>query len=126
MRYIPRSSVTLVNVLPEAAFVAVTVTPGRTPPVLSLTVPLNVASCAYARIGNASNATVSRTNRPNFIRASLCKATWSKTPDYIHPGNTVVMGLSCLSVREKTDDIGRKQMKTMKAWVLGDPGQLSL
>jgi hypothetical protein len=32
--------------VPEASFVAVTVTPGRTPPVLSFTVPLSVASCA--------------------------------------------------------------------------------
>jgi hypothetical protein len=38
--------VTATNVLPVASWRAVTVTPGSTPPELSLTVPESVASCA--------------------------------------------------------------------------------
>ena len=75
MRYRPRSSVTLTNEIPDASFTAVTVTPGSTPPVLSFTAPSNVASCACAINGSASNATVNQTNRPNFIGSSLSSTT---------------------------------------------------
>src|SRR3954470_18143756 len=57
--------------MPEASLTAVTVTPGSTPPVLSFTVPLSVASCAYDANGKATNATINQINRPNFITASL-------------------------------------------------------
>ena len=40
----PRSSVTDSNVLPVASCTAVTVTPGSTPPVESVIVPLSIAS----------------------------------------------------------------------------------
>src|SRR5690349_774016 len=101
MRYTPRSSVTLLNVLPDAWLVAVTVTPGRTPPVLSLIVPLIVASCAYARTGNASNATVKRTNRRKFISASFVKITILGAEDYIRRCNPAGTVPGCLSDHEK-------------------------
>jgi hypothetical protein len=53
MRYTPRSSVTAAKVLPVASRTAVTVTPGSTPPVESVIVPVNVASCAYATTGSS-------------------------------------------------------------------------
>src|SRR6185369_16598118 len=53
MRYTPRSSVTAAKVLPVASSTAVTTTPGSTPPVESVTVPVNVASWAYATTGGS-------------------------------------------------------------------------
>ena len=50
----PRSSVTARNLFPEAAWTAVTVTPGSTPPVESVIVPVSTASCAKASIGMTS------------------------------------------------------------------------
>src|SRR5947209_15000220 len=73
MRYTPRSSVTPTNLVPCASFVAVTVTPGSTPPVLSRTVPVTVESCARATSGSANTnpTTANHTNRHNFIEASF-------------------------------------------------------
>src|SRR5262245_30981294 len=66
MRYTPRSSVTAAKVLPVASRTAVTVTPGSTPPVESVTVPVNVASCAYAVTGS-SRIPVDRSSPPTIL-----------------------------------------------------------
>src|SRR6267142_941454 len=58
IRYAPRVSVTPWNVFPDASCSAVTATPGSTPPVESVTVPLTVASCAYAGTASASIPTI--------------------------------------------------------------------
>src|SRR5450759_1980725 len=58
--YAPRPSVTASNVLPVASSTAVTVTPGSTAPVVSLTVPVNTASCAYPMPGSARMAQTRR------------------------------------------------------------------
>src|SRR5580765_3441229 len=52
----PRPSVTDSNWLPEPSLMATTVTPGSTPPVESVMVPVTVASCAKASTGSASMA----------------------------------------------------------------------
>src|SRR5436190_15820636 len=62
----PRSSVTATKVLPVASWIAVTVTPGSTPPVESETVPVRVASCACSRAGSIRIAP-SRTSRPTTL-----------------------------------------------------------
>src|SRR6185503_7852976 len=62
MRYMPRSSVTAVKVLPVAASTAVTTTPGSTPPVESVAVPVNVASWAKVTAGS-SRIPVESSNR---------------------------------------------------------------
>src|SRR5262245_66496376 len=55
MRNTPRSSVMLVKVLPVASWAAVTVTPGSTPPELSVTTPVMTASVwACARAGKST------------------------------------------------------------------------
>src|SRR5262245_45246534 len=66
MRYTPRPSVTAAKVLPVASSTAVTVTPGSTPPVESVTVPVNVASCAYATTGS-SKIPQARSSRPTIL-----------------------------------------------------------
>src|SRR5215510_14844249 len=53
-RKTPRSSVTATKVLPESTLVAVTVTPGRTAPVESVTVPVMTESCAYPTAGSTT------------------------------------------------------------------------
>src|SRR5262245_35876987 len=55
-RYAPRVSITITNVFPDASCTAVMVTPGSTPPVLSVAVPLTTASCANPLTGSASAA----------------------------------------------------------------------
>src|SRR5258705_2465946 len=62
MRYTPRSSVTAAKVLPVASSTAVTTTPGSTPPVESVTVPVNVASSAEGTAGS-SRLAVDRSSR---------------------------------------------------------------
>ena len=62
MRYRPRSSLTPSNRLPVVVDTAVTTTPGSTPPVESVIVPVSVASCAKAAAGK-SNATQQTTRR---------------------------------------------------------------
>src|SRR6266550_1594155 len=52
-RYAPRASVTASKLFPDASFTALIVTPGRTPPVESVIVPVTVASCAYPTTGIA-------------------------------------------------------------------------
>src|SRR6185436_3467396 len=60
MRNTPRSSVTLVKVLPVASCTAVTVTPGSTPPDESVTTPVMTASvCANPDAGSARIVTSS-------------------------------------------------------------------
>src|SRR5205814_2445942 len=61
MRYIPRSSVTPANLFPVASFEAVTVTPGSTAPVESVTVPVSTASCANAATGSSRITPISST-----------------------------------------------------------------
>ena len=51
IRNTPRPSVTASNEMPDASWTAMTVTPGSTPPVESVTVPVSVASCAAACTG---------------------------------------------------------------------------
>ena len=60
MRNPPRSSVTARKLLPVAVWTAVTVTPGSTPPVLSVTVPESTASWASAICGSAIAAQTAR------------------------------------------------------------------
>src|SRR5262245_20432108 len=64
----PRSSVTPVNVFPVASLTAVTVTPGRTPPVASVIVPVSVASCASAIAGHVKNMPSIRNRLTKLIR----------------------------------------------------------
>ena len=54
-------SVTARKVLPEASWCAVTVTPGSTPPVVSVTAPMTLASCAYPTMGSARIVTTNPT-----------------------------------------------------------------
>ena len=56
IRYDPRASVVASKVLPVASCRARTVTPGSTPPVESVTVPVSEASCADAAAGSARMA----------------------------------------------------------------------
>ena len=67
IRNAPAPSLTARNVLPEASFVAVMVTPGSTPPCVSLTVPLSVASCAAAANGSASMTSDVSTRTSSFV-----------------------------------------------------------
>ena len=62
-RNTPALSVTVTKVLPESEFVAVTVTPGRTPPVESVIVPVTVASCAKDAAGTARMSASASTQR---------------------------------------------------------------
>ena len=55
------------NVLPVASLVAVTVTPGRTAPVESVTVPVSVASCAEAIAGSSRNIPTIKNRLAKFI-----------------------------------------------------------
>jgi hypothetical protein len=57
-RNAPRPSVTATNVLPVASWRAVMLTPGSTPPVESVIVPLIVASCADSNAGSARSAVI--------------------------------------------------------------------
>jgi hypothetical protein len=50
--------------LPVAVWRAVTVTPGSTPPVESVTAPFTVASCAEPIAGMKRSATAKTNNRP--------------------------------------------------------------
>src|SRR6266545_4212283 len=59
----PSPSVTATNVLPDSSLMAVTVTPGSTPPVESVIVPVTVASCAYDAPGRARTIAIARTHR---------------------------------------------------------------
>jgi hypothetical protein len=61
MRNAPAASVTATNVFPEASLAAVMVTPGNTPPWVSFTTPLSVASCALAAAGTASMTSAATT-----------------------------------------------------------------
>ena len=62
MRYWPLPSVTTVRTFSiRAGLLASTVTPGRTAPEVSRTVPVMVA-CAYASVGSRTKAST-RTNR---------------------------------------------------------------
>ena len=61
-----------VNVLPVASLTAVTVTPGSTPPVESVTVPVRVASCANAGDRKHQKQCADDEEPPHeFIRALL-------------------------------------------------------
>src|SRR5207247_5157282 len=62
-RNLPSPSVTATNVLPDSSLMAVTVTPGSTPPVESVIVPVTVASCARDTPGRARTIAVARTHR---------------------------------------------------------------
>src|SRR5438552_19215600 len=62
-RNTPALSVTATKVLPESVLVAVTVTPGRTPPVESVIVPVTVASWAWDTPGKARKIAVASTQR---------------------------------------------------------------
>src|SRR5258705_11916958 len=61
----PRSSVTATNLLPVSVCIAVTVTPGSTPPLESEMVPVTVASCANTDAGTASAPAI--TTRRNSV-----------------------------------------------------------
>src|SRR5688572_26035357 len=56
MRNAPAESVTDWKTLPVASCNATTLTPGRMPPVESVTTPLTVASCAWLAAGHAASA----------------------------------------------------------------------
>src|SRR5258705_1951802 len=81
MRNTPRSSVTLVKVLPVASCTAVTVTPGSTPPDESVTTPVMMASvCANPDAGSArivTNSAPSETHR----RTRLMNPPYAGLPD---------------------------------------------
>src|SRR5713101_3052432 len=66
IRKAPRASVTASKLFPEASFTALTVTPGSTAAVESVTVPLIVASCARPTAGIARIVRIEQTriNRP--------------------------------------------------------------
>src|ERR1041384_4770721 len=57
----PSPSVTATNVLPDCSLIAVTVTPGSTPPVESLMVPVTVASWARAMPDQARRMAIAST-----------------------------------------------------------------
>src|SRR5215475_9849046 len=61
-RYAPRGSVTASKLLPDAECTALTVTPGSTAPVASVTMPLSAASWANPGVGRARMT--QRTNAP--------------------------------------------------------------
>src|SRR5438445_13737547 len=71
----PRPSVTDSNWLPDASLTATTVTPGSTPPVESVMVPVTEASCANTSAGSASIAhrRISRFTTLEYIGTSLQK-----------------------------------------------------
>src|SRR5262249_18613214 len=82
----------------DAVWTAVMVTPGNTPPVLSVTVPVSTASCARAIAGIAIN--VQRINirvstRRLFTSRSVCK--WWLRDD-----------VSCLRDRDHESPIARR------------------
>src|SRR5437660_666509 len=64
-RYAPRASVTVSKLLPDASFTPLIVTPGSTPPVVTVTVPVTAASCASPARGTPRIARIAaaRTNR---------------------------------------------------------------
>src|ERR1043166_6970481 len=70
-RYSPSASVTAA-MLPtcRAGLVAVTVTPGRTPPLSSVTMPTMLASWAYARV-DPSNRSAKLSTRKRLIKMDL-------------------------------------------------------
>src|SRR5258705_13276674 len=70
-RYLPVESVTASKLFPLASLTARTTTPGSTPPVWSVTVPLIAASWANADIGsrrNGSARSAAITSRRNEMR----------------------------------------------------------
>src|SRR5687767_9781510 len=73
----PASSVTASNRLPVVSFTAVTVTPGSTPPVESVTVPVSTASCAYPATGNASITTTN--SHCHGLRAAITPPVYLRT-----------------------------------------------
>src|SRR5215470_16919457 len=91
-RNAPRSSVTATNVLPVASCRAVMVTPGSTPPVESVTVPLIVASCAESSAGIARIAVIASRLLKNrkrgvfvigpllYVAEDLCSPDVQRTP----------------------------------------------
>jgi hypothetical protein len=68
-RYSPLACDTAVRLNPVSSFFAVTVTPGRTPPLWSLSVPLICAFCAYA--GAAHSTTAMTASARNHLRMRL-------------------------------------------------------
>src|SRR5687767_14168674 len=73
----PRSSVTLVKVFPVASFTAVTVTPGNTAAVASVTVPVRMASCAKAMVGSVNKIPKIRNRLAKFIQILPGGSRWS-------------------------------------------------
>ena len=101
MRYPPSPSLTLRNVLPESMCSAVTVAPGRTAFVASVTMPERVTSCAAAGSGPASAAAkiTARFHCVKAIAPSSHRLTrvWDK-PERLLPSRracTAVALLSC-------------------------------
>src|SRR5947207_2168318 len=62
-RYAPELSVTASKLFPVSSSTARTTTPGNTPPVESVTVPLSAASCANAVMGSHSIAAITARGR---------------------------------------------------------------
>src|SRR6266850_2094474 len=96
----PRSSVTPTNVLPVASFEAVTVTPGRTAPVESVTVPVSTASCANAATGSRRMTPIASTR--------LAKPQVMESPSSKVPTRIVLCGAHEISV-----GCGPKSRKTL-------------
>src|SRR6185295_12753878 len=83
MRKRPCPSVTATNVLPESMLIAVTVTPGSTPPVESVIVPVMVASCAWDTRGKTSRIPSANTQR-------MCRFTLPSLDRFVAAGRIAV------------------------------------
>src|SRR5881396_2253119 len=75
----PSASVTTSRVNPVSVWMAVTLAPGRTPPLESLTVPL-ICAVAWARAPVAVNVT-SRPLHNRQLRTRFIAASWAANPD---------------------------------------------
>ncbi len=83
IRKSPRASVTAPKLFPEASSTAVTVTPGSTAPVASVTVPLIVASCAYPATASTriAQTKINSVISLDFIGSSSQRRAWPAATD---------------------------------------------
>src|SRR6266850_3814504 len=106
----PRSSVTPTNLFPVASFEAVTVTPGSTAPVESVTVPVSTASCANAATGNTRIAAIrsTRPTKPEIMKSpSVSTVRHNPLTGHEHGCKTGAKGLEISALA------GRKSRKTL-------------